>query len=257
VGLLTHRAAGPKRIAAGQETRRALRFARMNKETRSMFTRQQVAKVIDHSVLKPFARTEDVVKACKMCRARGVGNICVRPGDVALAAQELKGSGIVVCAVVGFPHGSNRPEVKALETRLAVEDGAVELDMVMNIGQFLSGNYDAVQKDIAAVVAEARPRGARVKVILETCWLSPEQIARACKIAEAAGADFVKTSTGFGEGPATPDAIDIMIKTVGKTMGVKASGGVRTWDVAVGYMKQGCKRLGVASTEAVLDGGPR
>jgi deoxyribose-phosphate aldolase len=175
---------------------------------------------------------------------------------VALAARELKGSGITVCAVVGFPHGSNRPEVKALEGRLAIEDGARELDMVMNIGQFLSGNYDAVRKDIAAVVAEAKPRGSLVKVILETCWLKPDQIARACKIAEAAGADFVKTSTGFGDGPATPEAIDIMMKTVGRTMGVKASGGVRTWDSAIGYLQQGCKRLGVASTEAVLDGGP-
>ena len=221
-----------------------------------MYTREQVAKAIDHSVLKPFFTAEDVVKGCVLCRARGVGCICVRPGDVALAARELKGSGITVCAVVGFPHGSNRPEVKALEGRLAIEDGARELDMVMNIGQFLSGNYDAVQKDIAAVVAEAKPRGSLVKVIIETCWLAPDQIARACKIAEAAGADFVKTSTGFGDGPATPEAIDIMMKTVGKTMGVKASGGVRTWDSAIGYLQQGCKRLGVASTEAVLDGGP-
>ena len=221
-----------------------------------MYTRQQVAKAIDHSVLKPFFTAEAVVRGCTLCRARGGGCLCVRPGDVALAASELKGSGITVCAVVGFPHGSNRPEVKALEGRLAIEDGARELDMVMNIGQFLSGNYEAVQKDIAAVVAEAKPRGSLVKVILETCWLAPDQIARACKIAEAAGADFVKTSTGFGDGPATPEAIDIMMKTVGKTMGVKASGGVRTWDSAVGYLQQGCKRLGVASTEAVLDGGP-
>jgi len=221
-----------------------------------MYTREQVAKAIDHAVLKPFAKAEDVIKACKMCRARGVGNLCVRPSDAALAARELKGSETTVSVVVGFPHGSNRPEVKALEGRLAIEDGARELDMVMNIGQFLSGNYDAVQKDIAAVVAEAKPRKALVKVILETCWLAPDEIARACKIAEAAGADFVKTSTGFGDGPATPEAIDIMVKTVGRTMGVKAAGGVRTWDTAVGYLAQGCKRLGVASTEAVLDGGP-
>jgi deoxyribose-phosphate aldolase len=207
-----------------------------------------------------------------MCRARGVGNICVRPGDVALAARGLRGSGTTVSAVVGFPHGGNRPEVKALEARLALEDGAVEVDMVMNIGQFLSGNYDAVQKDIQAVVAEAHTRGrvchmwpsrprlgmcALVKVILETCWLKPHEIAKACTLAGAAGADFVKTSTGFGDGPATPEAVDIMIKTVGKRMGVKASGGVRTWETAVGYLKQGCTRLGVASTEAVLDGGPK
>ena len=219
-----------------------------------MFTREQVAKVIDHAVLKPFATQGDVIEAARMCRARGVGNLCVRPTDVALAARELAGSSTTVACVVGFPHGSNRPEVKALEARLAIDDGAVEIDMVMNIGRFMSGNDAAVREDIAAVVAEAKPRGALVKVILETCWLKPDQIARACRLAEAAGADFVKTSTGFGDGPATPEAISVMIKTVGATMGVKASGGIRTWDTAVGYLKQGCKRLGVASTEAVLDG---
>ena len=221
-----------------------------------MFTRKEVARTIDHAVLKPFATTADVVKACTMCRERGVGSICVRPGDAALAARQLKGSDVVVGVVIGFPHGSNRPEVKALEARLALEDGAAELDMVMNIGRFKSGDDAAVRSDIEAVVAEAKNRGALVKVILETCWLSPEEIARACKIAEAAGADFVKTSTGFGDGPATPEAVDVMIRTVGKTMGVKASGGVRTWETAVGYLRQGCKRLGVASTEAVLDGAP-
>ncbi|HUU93576.1 MAG TPA: deoxyribose-phosphate aldolase [Phycisphaerae bacterium] len=221
-----------------------------------MFTREQVAKAIDHAVLKPFANTQDVIDGARMCKARGVGNFCVRPTDVALAAAELKGCETTVACVIGFPHGSNRPETKALEARLAIEDGADELDMVMNIGQFLSGNHEAVQKDIEAVVAEAGKAGALVKVILEICWLSPEQLAQACKLAEAAGADFVKTSTGFGDGPATPEAIDIMVRTVGATMGVKASGGVRTWETAVAYLEQGCKRLGVASTEAVLDGAP-
>jgi deoxyribose-phosphate aldolase len=221
-----------------------------------MFTREQVAKAIDHAVLKPFATQADVVKAAAMCRKRGVGDLCVRPTDVALAARELAGSGTTVACVVGFPHGSNRPEVKAMEARLAIDDGAAEIDMVMNIGRFKSGQDDAVRADIAAVVAEAKPRGALVKVILETCWLDAAEIARACRLAEAAGADFVKTSTGFGDGPATPEAIDVMLRTVGRTMGVKASGGVRTWDVAVGYLEQGCKRLGVASTEAVLDGAP-
>jgi deoxyribose-phosphate aldolase len=182
--------------------------------------------------------------------------MCVRPTDVALAAKELKDSEVAVSAVIGFPHGSNRPEVKALEAKLAIEDGAVELDMVMNMGKFLSGDYDFVRKDIEAVVAEAKKSNVIVKVILEICYLSPEQIAKACKIAEAAGADYVKTSTGFGDGPATPEAVEIMIKTVGKTMGVKAAGGVRTYETAVGYLKQGCKRLGAASTQAVLDGAP-
>ena len=221
-----------------------------------MFTKKDVAKTIDHSVLKPFATDKDIVDGCRMSKKWGVASMCVRPTDVALAAKELKNSEVGVSAVIGFPHGSNRPEVKALEAKLAIEDGAVELDMVMNIGKFLSGDYNFVQKDIEAVVAEAKKCNVIVKVILEICYLSPEQIAKACKIAEAAGADYVKTSTGFGDGPATPEAVEIMIKTVGKTMGVKAAGGVRTYETAVGYLKQGCKRLGAASTQAVLDGAP-
>ena len=221
-----------------------------------MFTKKDVAKTIDHSVLKPFATDKDIVDGCRMCEKWGVASMCVRPTDVALAAKELKNSEVGVSAVIGFPHGSNRPEVKALEAKLAIEDGAVELDMVMNIGKFLSGDYDFVQKDIEAVVAEAKKSNVIVKVILEICYLSPQQITKACKIAEAAGADYVKTSTGFGDGPATPEAVEIMIKTVGKTMGVKAAGGVRTYETAVGYLKQGCKRLGAASTQAVLDGAP-
>ncbi len=221
-----------------------------------MYTRREVAKLIDHAVLKPFATDQDVIDNCRMCVERNVGCICVRPTDVALAARELADTQVNVSVVIGFPHGSNRPEVKAHETRLAFEDGAVEFDMVMNIGKFLSGDYDFVQKDIEAVVAEAKKHDAIVKVIQESCYLSNDQIAKACKIAEAAGADFVKTSTGFGDGPATPEIIDIMMKTVGKTMGVKASGGVRSWEKAVGYLKQGCTRLGVGSTEKVLDGAP-
>ena len=228
------------------------------------YTPEQIAKVIDHAVLKPFATDDDVVSNAAMCVARGVGNFCVRPTDAALAAEKTKDSDTTVAVVVGFPHGHNRPEVKALEAKLAIEDGAVELDMVMNIGKFLSGDHDLVQRDIAGVVAEAKPKGVVVKVILETSYLSDEQIVQACKLAQAAGADIVKTSTGFfvSGGPtdaegskATPEVIDIMVKTVGETMGVKASGGVRDWQTAVGYLDQGCARLGVGSTEKVLDGG--
>jgi len=221
-----------------------------------MFTKKQVARTIDHAVLKPFATDKDIIDGAKMCAERQVASFCVRPSDTALAAERLKGSGVPVAVVVGFPHGANRPETKALEARLAIEDGAKELDMVMNIGKFMSGDYDYVQKDIEAVVAEAKKHDVIVKVILETCYLGPEQVEKACLISQAAGADYVKTSTGFGDGPATPEVIDIMIKTVGDTMGVKASGGVRSWETAVAYLEQGCKRLGAASTEAILDGAP-
>ena len=160
--------------------------------------------------------------------------------------------------VVGFPHGANRPEVKALEAKLGIEDGAKELDMVMNIGKFLSGDEDWVRRDIEGVVAEAKQAGdVLVKVILETCFLTPEQIARACEISREAGADFVKTSTGFGDGPATPEAIDIMIKTIGDTMGVKASGGIRSYETARGFLDQGCQRLGAAGgTPAIVEDAP-
>jgi deoxyribose-phosphate aldolase len=219
-----------------------------------MYTRQQVAGTIDHAVLKPFATRQDVIDNAKMCDERQVATMCVRPCDVALAAEQLKDSKVDVSVVVGFPHGGNCTQTKAAEARLAIEQGAREIDMVWNIGRFLSGDFDYVQKDIEAVVAEAKPNGVLVKVIMETCWLTGEQVAQGCKICQAAGADFVKTSTGFGDGPATSEVIDIMIKTVGDTMGVKASGGVRSWETAVGYLKQGCKRLGVGSTEKVLDG---
>ena len=219
------------------------------------YTKTEVAKTIDHAVLKPDMTDDDVRSNAAMCKTRGVGCLCVRPTDVALAAQELAGSETIVAAVIGFPYGYNRTEAKALEAKLAIEDGARELDMVMNVGKYLSGDTACVQADIEAVVAEAKPKGVPVKVILETCLLTVEQIPGACKLAEAAGADFVKTSTGFAGGGATPEAIAIMVETVGETMQVKASGGIRTWEDAIGYLEQGCTRLGIGASEAVLDGG--
>lgn len=222
-----------------------------------MWTRKQVAQTIDHAALKPFLTDGDIRAACQLGRKYGVASVCVRPSDVALAAQELAGSGVVPSVVIGFPHGSNRPESKALEARLAIADGARELDMVLNLGKFLSGDHAWVQRDMAAVVAEARQHpGVLVKVILETCYLRPEQIAQACRIAHTVGADYVKTSTGFGDGPATPEAVAVMMQTVGAVMGVKASGGVRTYETACRYLDMGCKRLGVASTKEVLEGAP-
>jgi deoxyribose-phosphate aldolase len=221
------------------------------------WTRQQVAQTIDHAALKPFFTDKEIREACQVGKQYGVASVCVRPSDVALAAQELAGSNVVPSAVIGFPHGANRPETKALEAKLAIEDGARELDMVMNIGKFLSGDYAWVQRDIEAVVAEARRHpGVQVKVILETCWLKPDQIAKACQISQAAGADFVKTSTGFGDGPATPEAIEVMRNTVGGSLGVKASGGVRNYETACKYLDMGCQRLGVAATKEVLEGAP-
>lgn len=220
-----------------------------------MYTQAQVAAAIDHAVLKPELTDADVRAAAQMCCARGVCALCVRPSDVALAEEELRGSSTKVCAVIGFPHGANRTETKALEARLALEDGASELDMVMNIGRFLSGDHDAVQRDMEAVVEVAHAHGARVKVIFETCLLTSAQIASACHIAQRTGADFVKTSTGFASGGATPEAVAVMLEAVGDKMQVKASGGIRDWAGAVAYLEQGCTRLGIGATETVLDGG--
>ena len=220
-----------------------------------------VARGLDHAVLRPEFTQTDLESHAAMCVERGVGCLCVRSADVAAATRFVTGSPVVVASVVGFPHGAQRPEVKALEARLAIADGARELDMVMNLGRFLSGDEGAVEHDIAAVVAEARPHGVLVKVILETCYLSPAGIAAGCRLAERAGADFVKTSTGFGvkaSGPtgATPEAVRIMLDTVDGRLGVKASGGIRTWADAVMYLDMGCTRLGVGDAAGILDGRP-
>ncbi|MFM8379954.1 MAG: deoxyribose-phosphate aldolase [Planctomycetia bacterium] len=216
---------------------------------------RDVAALLDHAVLKPNFTAADLAAQAAMCVARGVGCLCVRPCDVAAAARHVAGSPVVVASVIGFPHGSHRPETKALEARLAVADGARELDMVLAIHALLSGEESRVRDDIAAVVAEARPHGALVKVIFETCYLSPAQIVMACRLSEEAGADFVKTSTGFGTGGATPEAVRLMLDTVGGRLAVKASGGIRTWDDAVMYLDMGCKRLGVGDAATILDGG--
>ncbi len=222
-----------------------------------MWDRKTIAKTIDHSALKPNMVNGDIIAACELGKKYDLASVCVRPTDVSLASKILSDSKVPVCVVVGFPHGSNRPEIKSLESKLAIKDGAKEIDMVMNIGKFLSGDYDFVQKDIESVVSVAKRHNVVVKVILEICYLSDQQIAKACEISKLAGADYVKTSTGFGTGPATPEAIDIMLKTVGSSLGVKASGGVRSYEVARTYLEQGCKRLGVASTARVLEGAPQ
>jgi deoxyribose-phosphate aldolase len=222
------------------------------------WTKKTVAATIDHAALKANMTDQEIVDNCALGKEYQVASVCVRPCDVALTAKELEGSGVLPSAVVGFPHGAHRPETKALEAKLAIEDGAKELDMVMAVGKFLSGDYDWVKRDIEGVVAEAKAAGdVEVKVILETCYLSPEQIAKACEISRDAGADYVKTSTGFGDGPATPEAIEVMMKTVGDCMGVKASGGVRDFETAVGYLEQGCQRLGAAGgTKAIVEAAP-
>ncbi|MCF7817488.1 MAG: deoxyribose-phosphate aldolase [Kiritimatiellales bacterium] len=219
------------------------------------YTVQEVASKIDHAVLKPDQTEADVRENAAMCIARGVASLCVRPCDVKLAAELLKDSPVMVSCVLSFPHGADATPTKLFQAQQAISDGVQEIDMVMNIGQFLSGNLDVVLDDIKAVVDTAHARGVAVKVIQESAYLTLEQVALACELSLAAGADFVKTSTGFAPSSATPEIIDVMVRTVGGKMGIKASGGIRTWEQAIGYLEQGATRLGIGATAAVLDGG--
>ncbi len=219
-----------------------------------MFTKEQVAKTIDHAVLKPDSTDADLVANAKMCIENGVFSMCVKPCDIKAAKELLKNSDVKVSCVLSFPHGADSTPVKAFQSKQAIEDGADEIDMVMNIGKFLSGDFEYVVNDIKAVVEVAHSHGVLVKVIQESGYLTLSQVAKACELSDEAGADFVKTSTGFGPGKATPEIVEVMVKTVGDRMMVKPSGGIRDWETAVAFLEQGADRLGIGSTEAVLKG---
>jgi deoxyribose-phosphate aldolase len=220
------------------------------------YTRAEVAATIDHAVLKPDMTVADIEKNAEICIREKVASMCVRPCDVELAAHLLKNSGVQVSCVLSFPHGADAIPVKVFQAKQAILDGVNEIDMVMNIGRFLSGDYKYVLNDIQAVVKTAHASNVLVKVIQESGFLTPEQVAKACELSYEAGADFVKTSTGFNTGGATPEIIDVMLRTVGDRMKIKPSGGIRDWNTAVRYLQQGVHRLGVGSTEAVLNGEP-
>ncbi|MCF6357546.1 MAG: deoxyribose-phosphate aldolase [Draconibacterium sp.] len=219
-----------------------------------MYTKKQVAKTIDHAVLKPEQTNADLKANAEMCIENDVFSMCVKPCDIKPAAGLLKNSDVKVSCVLSFPHGADTTATKVFQAEQAIADGVDEIDMVMNIGRFLSGDYDYIVNDIKAVVEVAHRNNILVKVIQESGFLTPEQIAKACELSYEAGADFVKTSTGFGPGGAKSEYIDVMLKTVGDKMQVKASGGIRDWETAVAFLEQGVDRLGVGSTEAVLNG---
>jgi deoxyribose-phosphate aldolase len=218
------------------------------------YTKQEVAATIDHAVLKPEFTDKDLKEHAAMCIENSVFSMCVKPCDVKMAAELLKDSSVKVSCVLSFPHGADATPSKAFQAKQAIEDGVQEIDMVMNIGKFMSEDYEYVKNDIKAVVDVAHASKVKVKVIQESGHLTMEQVAKACELSFEAGANFVKTSTGFGPGSATPEIIAVMIKTVGDKMEVKPSGGIRTWETAVAYLEQGVDRLGVGSTTAILDG---
>lgn len=214
----------------------------------------QLATYLDHTLLKPEATVADVDQLCSEAMQHGFASVCVNGTWVRRCCEVLAGSGVLVCSVVGFPLGAMAPEVKAYEARRAIEDGACEVDMVLNVGAHRSGDDAFVRRDIAGVVEVAQRMGARVKVILETCLLTDAQIVRACELAKAARADFVKTSTGFNKGGATVEHIALMRQVVGPAMGVKASGGVRDQAGAKAMIAAGATRIGASASIAIVHG---
>jgi deoxyribose-phosphate aldolase len=212
-----------------------------------------IAALIDHTLLKPEATSADIRKLCAEARQYGFASVCVNPYWVSLAAGELAGSGVKVCTVVGFPLGASATDVKSFETGLAMSEGAQEIDMVLNVGALRGGSHDAVRDDIAAVVETAHLGSAIVKVILETALLAKEQKIAACLLAKQAGADFVKTSTGFGTAGATVEDVALMRRTVGPEMGVKASGGIRTLDDLQNMVAAGATRVGASASVKIIE----
>jgi deoxyribose-phosphate aldolase len=211
-----------------------------------------VAHLIDHTLLKPDATRVDIEGLCREAATFHFATVCVNPVWVALAARQLAGSGVLVCSVVGFPLGASTSDVKAYETRRAIFDGAREIDMVINVGALKSGDLQLVERDIEAVVTPCRDCGVLSKVIIEAALLTDDEKVTACTLARAAGADYVKTSTGFGPGGATPADVALMRRVVGADMGVKAAGGVRDFDAFKAMVAAGASRVGASAGVKIL-----
>lgn len=212
-----------------------------------------IAKMIDHTLLKADATKEQIEKICTEAKEYIFASVCVNPTWVKFSAELLKDSEVKVCTVIGFPLGASTPETKAFETKNAIENGATEVDMVINIGALKDKDNELVERDIRAVVDVAKGK-ALTKVIIESCLLTEEEKVRACELSVKAGADFVKTSTGFSSGGATAEDIKLMRKTVGPNIGVKASGGVRSAEDAAKMIEAGATRVGASSGAAIVNG---
>lgn len=217
-------------------------------------TTPQLAKMIDHTLLRADATQSEMVKLTEEAKQYQFASVCVNPGWVTYAAEQLKGTGVDICTVIGFPLGASTSETKGFETTDAIAKGATEVDMVINISALKDGKDDYVEQDIRAVV-EAAAGKALVKVIIETCLLTDDEKVRACQAAVRAGADFVKTSTGFSNGGATPEDIALMRRTVGPDVGVKASGGVRSLEDMQKMIEAGATRIGASSGVKIMQGG--
>ena len=212
-----------------------------------------LAKYIDHTLLSPTAQKEEILKLCTEADQYGFFSVCVQPSWVSTAHEALKDSEVKVCTVIGFPHGATSSETKAFETKNAIENGADEIDMVINLGQLKDGNLEYVKSDIQSVV-DAANKEALVKVIIESSLLTDDEIKEASRLSKETGADFVKTSTGFNGAGASVEAVKIMRQTVGEDLGVKASGGVRSKEDADAMITAGATRIGASSGIAIVEG---
>ena len=216
--------------------------------------RRRLARMIDHTLLKPDATPDQIERLCAEAREYGFAAVCVNPVYVRLCAAELAGTDVAVCTVVGFPLGANTTHIKVAEALRAIEDGAREVDMVMQIGLLKAGDSDAVRRDIEEVARAVHDRGAILKVIIETALLTDDEKVTASKIIRDAGADFVKTSTGFGPGGAKVEDVALIRRTVGPEMGVKAAGGIRTYEDALAMIEAGATRIGASAGVKIVTG---
>ena len=212
----------------------------------------EIAAIIDHTLLKPDATRNDIETLCREARELGFATVCVNPAWVARAAAQLAGSRVRVCAVAGFPLGATTPDAKSYETRRAIFDGAREVDMVINIGALKSGELDRVQRDIEAVTGLCREGDVVSKVIIEAALLTDEEKVTACTLAKAAGAGYVKTSTGFASGGATTADVRLMRRVVGPEMGIKAAGGIRTLEELKAMVRAGATRIGTSAGARII-----
>ena len=214
----------------------------------------KLANMIDHTLLKPDATQEQIAQLCFEARKHGFASVCINPTWVELCAKLLKGSSVKVCTVIGFPLGATSPEVKAFETQVALDHGATEIDMVINVGALKARDLELVASDIRGVVTTSHARQAIVKVIIEAILLTDEEKTIACLLSKEAGADYVKTSTGFASGGATAHDVALMRRVVGPEMGVKAAGGVRTYEDAENMIKAGATRIGASAGVKIIQG---
>ncbi len=212
-----------------------------------------IAKMIDHSLLKPFLTDEEIVKGCELADRYHVASVCVRPGDVSLACKILKKSSVIVGTVIGFPHGSTTTVAKMEETKDAIENGARELDVVLNIGKLKSGNYDYVKEELKLITSYSHHRKVKIKVIFENCYLTDDEKIKACELCNEIGVDWVKTSTGYGTGGAEDHDLILMRKHTRPEIQLKAAGGIRTLERAKEVKELGCTRIGATATADILD----